>query len=1403
MNSRLRRLAAGAAAIVAAPSILLATASQASAVGTGYWVDGGATGCSDTGTGTQAAPFCTISAGTKKAVNPGDVVHVAPGTYREQVTVNGSGTPTDPITLVGDAPGVIVLGTRSIDATAWSPTATTAWSTPYAPPSAPRQVFLDGRRLAAAGSATTTTTGSWFYDTTAKVLYVDNGGTNPADGHEVEAGAQSFGVTATSRHDVVVRDMQFQRPNFAGVRLLTSSAITVDTVAASESAGNGILVDTCTAGVTIRAASVDGSLSTGIRLSATTGATITGSTSHGNGLHGIGLSTSSGNLIDGNTTYDNVSLDPSASGVGIDVNTSSPDNTVSGNVTYHNQDSGIQVYGSSHRALVVRNIAYGNGDHGFDTLSSTSVRYVNNTSYGNRRDGIAVEGNSTGATLANNLLVDNGTSVSEYNLYVDPSSASGFSADYDIAYNHGTASAVKVNGTVYKKLSGYAAASGQESHGASLDPDFADAASGDYRPTPGSVAVDSADSSAAGFTAIDPVGNALADDPIVPDTGAGGPSYADRGALELQPVGGATDYPPHAALVVDPTTVSVPPSAPVTADAGGSSDADVSGIASYTFDFGDGTVVGPQSGAVATHSYRATGSYAVTVTVQDGAGLQDTAAGGQVVVTSRPLQTYYVEQTSTACTDTGPGSAATPFCSINAAGRKLLAGDTALVGPGQYREQVTVPATGEQGAPITLRATSPSAVILGSNDVSDAAGWTATGTTAWQHGYSPTAAPTQVWLDGQPLLKATSATQTTNGSWFYDTATATLYVDIGGANPAVGHTVAAGARNFGILLRGVSDLAVSGFVVRQTNLAGVYLDSTQRVGLTGIDVAQAGTYGVTADFSAAATLSGIQSSLNVSIGVRLFKDTDSTLRDSVTHHNRLHGVSVQGSTRVTVSGVTTYGNLQPGNRIAAGIDVSQSSADTVVEDSTSYGNDDSGVEAYTGSTGTVIRRNVIYDNGDHGIDNSGAPGSVVVGNTVVGNGTAGINFEGGSDGATTRDNVTLDNAVGSTRTIGEIRVDETSAPGSSLDRDLVFQTSGGPLFEWASQPYTTLAGFQAVSGQEPTGLAADPRFADLAGRNLHLTPRSPAVDAADTTSAAWTPADRDGRTPVDQPAVANTGTGPITVADLGAYEYVGPVASATVDPASGAAPLTTTVDASSSAALGAPITAYRIDCDNGTVISQQSGTCSYSTAGTYAVTVAVTDGAGLTDTWSGTVTARADTAPTAALKATPNKAYVPQQVTLDASGSTDPDGNIASYTFDCGNGQKTGAQPDPTTTCSYTIAGSFTASVTVRDSGGLSGRATTRVTIQADVAPKASLSLSASHIRRGQTVTADGSGSTDPDKTPIATYTFDCGNGVVTAPQTSPQTTCTYPAAGTFRVRLTVTDTGGRTGTATKDLRVK
>src|SRR5207245_1099503 len=65
----------------------------------------------------------------------------------------------------------------------------------------------------------------------------------------------------------------------------------------------------------------------------------------------------------------------------------------------------------------------------------------------------------------------------------------------------------------------------------------------------------------------------------------------------------APDAPPAAALTVVPTAGQAPLA--VAADASASTDTDLTGIQSYTFNFGDGTVVGPQATATAGHTHAA------------------------------------------------------------------------------------------------------------------------------------------------------------------------------------------------------------------------------------------------------------------------------------------------------------------------------------------------------------------------------------------------------------------------------------------------------------------------------------------------------------------------------------------------------------------------------------------------------------------------------------------------------------------------------------------------------------------------------------------------------------------------------------------------------------------------------
>ena len=225
---------------------------------------------------------------------------------------------------------------------------------------------------------------------------------------------------------------------------------------------------------------------------------------------------------------------------------------------------------------------------------------------------------------------------------------------------------------------------------------------------------------------------------------------------------------------------------------------------------------------------------------------------------------------------------------------------------------------------------------------------------------------------------------------------------------------------------------------------------------------------------------------------------------------------------------------------------------------------------------------------------------------------------------------------------------------------------------------------------------------------------------------------------MDDPSTADTGNGPDAFAEIGALEYRGPSAGATLTPATGNTPLSTRVDGSPSQALGAPITSYAWTCGNGGTVTGITGTCTYPVVGTYTVGLTVTDSAGLTDTWSGTVKVSAEAAPVATLLATPSQGYVPQNVVLDASGSTDNDGTpIATYSFICGNGTTSGVRTAPTFTCAYPRTGSFTASVTVKDTAGLAGTRTTPVRILADLKPTANLDVSNTKPRVGQPITLE------------------------------------------------------------------
>lgn len=109
---RTRRLAAFAALTIAAVGAAPAAAFADTGTGDVIYVNSDSTACTDSGTGTSAAPFCTLQAGVD-AATAGNTVEVSGGGLYAPVTISNSGTAAAPITIEGQTASSTYIGSPS------------------------------------------------------------------------------------------------------------------------------------------------------------------------------------------------------------------------------------------------------------------------------------------------------------------------------------------------------------------------------------------------------------------------------------------------------------------------------------------------------------------------------------------------------------------------------------------------------------------------------------------------------------------------------------------------------------------------------------------------------------------------------------------------------------------------------------------------------------------------------------------------------------------------------------------------------------------------------------------------------------------------------------------------------------------------------------------------------------------------------------------------------------------------------------------------------------------------------------------------------------------------------------------------------------------------------------------
>lgn len=285
--------------------------------------------------------------------------------------------------------------------------------------------------------------------------------------------------------------------------------------------------------------------------------------------------------------------------------------------------------------------------------------------------------------------------------------------------------------------------------------------------------------------------------------------------------------------------------------------------------------------------------------------------------------------------------------------------------------------------------------------------------------------------------------------------------------------------------------------------------------------------------------------------------------------------------------------------------------------------------------------------------------------------------------------------------------------------------------------------------------------------------------------------------PVTDGDASNTLARTISITALPANDTAPTVPAFTVNPTSpeigrGA---TLTATATDEGVSCTNICTFAWDFDDGTTATGPVVTKTFTQTGTHEVVLTVTDRAGTATVLRQNVTVGAIGFPTASISVSPSTPVAGQEATFTATATATGTHRITNYEWNWGDGT-TNSTANPIIRHEYDDPGTYLVTLTVTDDLGQKTTVRQTVTVSSGV----TASFTATVVTGTQKVNFDASASSAEGAT-ITSYAWEFGDGATTS-GSSPTASRTYASAGIYTVRLTVTDSDGRTGTTTRSVTV-